>query len=153
MTDDQIHKYIKIKQEVLRSYTHTTDDDLVAMYDLPQQKVSQYYVQRRLFNIPTIIENPSEVWDLIETSGKEYSEEFLSQLPNPKWTFAFSLQRNEMVIIGLTKNDFEYALQNGDKKTLAQHLYKVQSISHNDYCFTRHTETKYDKNHANSPSR
>ena len=56
-----------------------------------------------------------------------------------------------MAIIGLTKNDFEYALQNGDKKTLAQHLYKVQSISHNDYCFTRHTETKYDKNHANKP--
>lgn len=56
-----------------------------------------------------------------------------------------------MAIIGLTKNDFEYALQNGDKKTIAQHLYKVQSFSHNDYCFTRHTETKYDKNHANKP--
>ena len=117
----------------------------------PVELVCSFYhaIQRRLFNIPTIIENPSEVWDLIETSGKEYSEEFLSQLPNPKWTFAFSLQRNEMVIIGLTKNDFEYALQNGDKKTLAQHLYKVQSISHNSYCFTRHTETKYDKKHTN----
>ena len=75
MTDDQIHKYIKIKQEVLRSYTHTTDDDLVAMYDLPQQKVSQYYAQcRNIFNISEHlhISQIRKVFHIVNV--KEYSD-------------------------------------------------------------------------------
>lgn len=75
MTDDQIHKYIKIKQEVLRSYTHTTDDDLVAMYDLPQQKVSQYYAQcRNIFNISEHLHTSQirKVFHIINV--KEYSD-------------------------------------------------------------------------------
>ena len=75
MTDDQIHKYIKIKQEVLRSYTHTTDDDLVAMYDLPQQKVSQYYAQcRNIFNISEHLRTSQirKVFHIVNV--KEYSD-------------------------------------------------------------------------------
>lgn len=75
MTDDQIHKYIKIKQEVLRSYTHTTDDDLVAIYDLPQQKVSQYYVQcRNIFNISEHLHTSQirKVFHIVNV--KEYSD-------------------------------------------------------------------------------
>jgi hypothetical protein len=75
MTDDQIHKYIKIKQEVLRSYTHTTDDDLVAMYDLPQQKVSQYYTQcRNIFNISEHLHTSQirKVFHIVNV--KEYSD-------------------------------------------------------------------------------
>lgn len=75
MTDDQIHKYIKIKQEVLRSYTHTTDDDLVAMYDLPQQKVSQYYAQcRNIFNISEHLHTSQirKVFHIVNV--KEYSD-------------------------------------------------------------------------------
>ncbi|MCQ2290732.1 MAG: type II CRISPR RNA-guided endonuclease Cas9 [Muribaculaceae bacterium] len=108
-------------------------------------------VDRRRFGFPAIIENPAEVWDKIEQGGKLYDDEFLAQLPNPKWTFISSLQKNEMVVLGMADGDFEFALEHGDFKVIAQHLYKVQKLSSLYYCFTRHTETTYDQKLTNKP--
>lgn len=75
MTDDQVKKYIKIKQEVLRSYTNKTNDDIVAMYELPQHKVKQYYAQcRSIFNISEHLQTSKihRVFHII--SVKEYSD-------------------------------------------------------------------------------
>jgi CRISPR-associated endonuclease Csn1 len=63
-------------------------------------------------------------------------------LPEDGLTLEFSMQQNEMFILGLTNDEFNDAIRNNDKSTLSKHLYLVWSISNNDYWFRHHLETK-----------
>ena len=86
-------------------------------------------VERKRFNIPTIIQNPEMIWDDIQDRKIELPESFLKNLPNPNWTFITSLQQNEMFIYGLSVNEIEEKIQEKDLKTLSDHLYRVQNIA------------------------
>lgn len=118
----------------------------IAIYEDKDNKLIQHSctfwhaVERKKYNIPTVIKNSSDVWNLI--LDKELPESFLDKLPADKLNLKFSLQQNEMFILDLSQEDFDEAIKNNDKSLLSKHLYLVWSISENNYWFRHHLETK-----------
>ena len=54
----------------------------------------------------------------------------------------YSLQENEMFILGLNKEEFDEAIKQNEKQILSKYLYLVWSVSYNKYWFRHHLETK-----------
>ena len=100
-------------------------------------------VERKKYGIPTIITNPADAWDKVTD---RMPESFLNQLPpSANWEFKFSMQQNEMFILGMEEELYQDAMQKEDYATLSRYLYRVQSISEGDYFFRHHLETTNDK--------
>lgn len=100
-------------------------------------------VERRKYRLPVIIKNSDEVWDFIQANvSHELPESFLKQLPPPGYKLKYSLQQNEMFILGIPKDEMEDLLERGDFSTLSNNLYRVQKISSREYCFRHHLETQ-----------
>ncbi|MBN7816920.1 type II CRISPR RNA-guided endonuclease Cas9 [Algoriphagus pacificus] len=97
-------------------------------------------VERKKYLIPPVIKNPSDVWN--QLFEKDLSESFLKNLPTDNLVLKYSMQQNEMFILGLTNEEAEEAFKNKDKPLLSKHLYLVWSISTNDFWFRHHLETK-----------
>lgn len=124
----------------------TGNNHHIAIYEDKDNKLIQHSctfwhaVERKKYKIPTVIKNSSGVWN--ELLNKELPESFLNKLPADQLTLKFSMQQNEMFILGLSKEEFDEAIKNNDKPMLSKHLYLVWSISNNDYWFRHHLETK-----------
>jgi CRISPR-associated endonuclease Csn1 len=118
----------------------------IAIYEDKDQKLVQHSctfwhaVERKKYKIPTVITNSSDVWN--QLLDKELPESFLNKLPADNLKLKFSMQQNEMFVLGLSKEEFDESIQNNDKSLLSKHLYLVWSISNNDYYFRHHLETK-----------
>lgn len=118
----------------------------IAIYEDKDNKLVQHSctfwhaVERKKYNIPTVIKNSSDVWNKL--LDKELPESFLIKLPADNLNLKFSMQQNEMVILGLSQEEFDAALKNNDKSLLSKHFYLVWSISENNYWFRHHLETK-----------
>mgnify|MGYP003295851882 CR=1 FL=1 len=99
-------------------------------------------VERKKYGIPTIITAPADAWDKVTD---RMQESFLNQLPpSANWEFKFSMQQNEMFILGMEEELYNDAIQKEDYATLSKYLYRVQSISQKDYFFRHHLETTVD---------
>lgn len=99
-------------------------------------------VERKKYGIPTIITNPAEVWDNVTD---KMPESFLNQLPpSANWTFKFSMQQNEMFILGMEEELYHDAMQKEDYATLSRYLYRVQKLAQCYYVFRHHLETTVD---------
>lgn len=99
-------------------------------------------VERKKHGIPTIITNPAEAWDKITN---QMSESFQEQLPkSATWKFKFSMQQNEMLILGMDEDLYQDAMSNKDYALLSKYLYRVQKISSGAYVFRNHIETQTD---------
>lgn len=124
----------------------TGNNHHIAIYEDQDNKLVQHSctfwhaVERKKYKTPIIIKNTSNVWN--DILNKELPESFLNKLPSDKLILKFSLQQNEMFIIGLSKEEFDEAIKNNDKPLLSKHLYLVWSISTNDFWFRHHLETK-----------
>ena len=105
-------------------------------------------VQRKLYHIPIIIDNPSQTWSEV-LERNDVPDELLQSLPKDSSTFLLSLQIGEAFIMGMEDADYQEALEEKDMQSLADHLYFVQSISSCDYRFRRHMEAQYDTNDIN----
>jgi len=118
----------------------------IAIYLDTQGKQTQHSctlwhaVERKKYKIPYIIKNTHDLWNNL--LGKELPQSFLDKLPADNLELQFSMQQNEMFILGLSKEEFEEAIQQENKPLLSKHLYLVWSISNNDYWFRHHLETK-----------
>lgn len=100
-------------------------------------------VQRKLHNIPVIIENPTATWsELMERSY--VPEEILQTLPKDQSSFLLSMQIGEALVMGMEDEDYLRAIEENDMHTLAAHLYFVQNISSNNYRLRRHVESSFD---------
>ena len=120
----------------------------VAIYEDENGKLQEHIVtfwhavERKKFGIPTIITNPAEAWDKVT---ERMPESFLKQLPaSATWKFKFSMQQNEMFILGMEDELYNDAMQKNDYATLSKYLYRVQSISQKDYFFRHHLGTNVD---------
>ena len=120
----------------------------VAIYEDEKGKWQEHIVtfwhavERKKYGVPTIITNPGEVWEKIT---ERMPESFQEQLPkSATWQFKFSMQQNEMFILGLEEELYQDAIRREDYALLSRYLYRVQSISHNDYFFRNHLETTVD---------
>ena len=120
----------------------------VAIYEDENGKLQEHIVtfwhavERKKYGIPTIITNPAEAWDKVT---ERIPDAFLNLLPpSANWKFKFSMQQNEMFILGMEDELYNDAMQKNDYATLSKHLYRVQKISHNEYYFRHHLETTVD---------
>lgn len=100
-------------------------------------------VDRRRAGLPAIITQPQAVWDSV-LQRTDLSDAILKTLPDVKWQFVLSLQQNEMFILGMSEEDYRYAMEHHDYASLNKHLYRVQSVSKGDYRFRYHVETMVD---------
>ena len=120
----------------------------VAIYEDERGKLQEHIVtfwhavERKKYGIPTIITNPAEVWDSITD---QMPESFQKQLPeSATWRFKFSMQQNEMFILGMEEERYRDAMEHKDYATLSKHLYRVQKISKGKYHVRHHIETNVD---------
>ncbi|WP_294328133.1 type II CRISPR RNA-guided endonuclease Cas9 [uncultured Chryseobacterium sp.] len=124
----------------------TGNNHHIAIYEDKDNKLVQHSctfwhaVERKKYNIPAVIGNSSDVWS--QLLDKELPGSFLNKLPADKLNLKFSMQQNEMFILGLSQDEFDEAIKNDDKSLLSKHLYLVWSISENNYWFRHHLETK-----------
>ena len=144
--------------ETLRNgYCKPANNHHIAIYSDRQDVLHEHLVtfwhavERKKYGMPAIILNPETVWDSI--GGKEISESFLEKLPDVTWNFKFSMQQNEMFILGMPEEEFEQAIEQKDNSALGQYLYKVQNISEQTYRFCFHTETQFDPTKMNKPDK
>ena len=110
-------------------------DDTVTFWDA---------VKRKQKRVPVIITNPRETWDELLDSGFD-DQEILNDLPLSDWEYITSMQQNEMFIFGLPDEELQSAIHENDFGLISKHLYRVQSVSKNDFSFRHHLETKDDK--------
>lgn len=101
-------------------------------------------VERKKYGIPYIITNLADAWDKV--SG-DMPESFQKQLPeSATWRFKFSMQQNEMFILGMEEELYQDAMRTNDYSLLSKYLYRVQKMSKGDYSFRHHLETSVDDN-------
>ena len=122
----------------------------VAIYADEKGKLQEHIVtfwhavERKKYGIPTIITNPAEAWDMVTD---RMPESFLNQLPpSANWKFKFSMQQNEMFILGMEEELYQDAIQKNDNAALSRYLYRVQKMTKGDYFFRNHLETAVDDN-------
>ena len=125
----------------------------LAIYRTPKGKLVESIVtfwdavDRARYGIPLVITHPREVMEQVLQRG-DVPESVLSLLPPSDWVFVDSLQQDEMVIIGLSDEELQRALEAQDYRKLSEHLYRVQKMSSSYYVFRYHLETSVadDKN-------
>lgn len=120
----------------------------VAIYEDEQGKLQEHIVtfwhavERKKYGVPTIITKPAEVWDNITP---KMPESFQEQLPkSATWQFKFSMQQNEMFILGMDEELYQDAMRHKDYALLSKYLYRVQKLTKGIYHFRHHLETAVD---------
>ena len=109
-----------------------------------QEHIATFWhaVERKKYGVPTIITNPAVVWDNVTD---KMPEAFQEQLPkSATWRFRFSMQQNEMFILGMEEEIYQDAMTNNDYALLSKYLYRVQKLTKGDYFFRHHLETAVD---------
>ena len=131
------------------SFVNTGSNHNVAIYEDSNgewlENISTFWhaVERKKYGIKTIITDPIDVWDnkIIESMP----ESFLLKLPDANiGKFKFSMQIDEMFILGMAEDIYQDAMANNDNRLLSKYLYRVQTISKGDYRFRHHIETTTD---------
>ena len=118
----------------------------LALYRTPKGKLEESIVSfwdavdRARYGIPLVITHPREVMEQVLLRG-DVPESVLRLLPPSDWVFVDSLQQDEMVVIGLSDEELQRALEAQDYRKLSEHLYRVQAISLGDSLFRYHLET------------
>ena len=125
----------------------------VAIYRTVQGELTESLVtfwdaiDRARYGLPLIIKHPREVAEQV-LQREDIPEKVLRLLPPADYEFVDSFQQNEMVIVGLSDEELQRAVDQQDYRTLSEHLYRVQQISSMYYVFRYHLETSVadDKN-------
>lgn len=118
----------------------------IAIYRDKQGKLIQHIctfwhaVERKKQKLPVIIEDTQQLWSNI--LDKDLPQSFIEKLPADNLKLDYSVQQNEMFLLGLSKEDAEKAISENNKSLISKHLYLVWSIGENQYWFRHHLETK-----------
>lgn len=118
----------------------------VAIYRTAQGELTESLVSfwdavdQARYGLPLIIKHPREVAEQV-LQREDIPEEVLRLLPPADYEFVDSFQQNEMVIVGLSDEELQRAIDQQDYRTLSEHLYRVQKITSKDYFFRYHLET------------
>ncbi|NSW45434.1 MAG: type II CRISPR RNA-guided endonuclease Cas9 [Bacteroidales bacterium] len=99
-------------------------------------------VERKKYGIPIIIYDTQEVWNKILNQNHSFPQSFIEKLPNDQWTLLFSMQLNEMFLLGLKNEDIKQCIDTQNYSKLSEHLYRVQKIAQKNYMFRHHLETQ-----------
>jgi CRISPR-associated endonuclease Csn1 len=86
-------------------------------------------VERKKYGFPVIVDNPGAVWDQLVQNKHNPPDSFLSKLPNEQWTFSFSMQQNEMFLLGLSDEALQQLIADNDYAGMSPYLYRVQKMA------------------------
>ena len=109
-----------------------------------QEHIATFWhaVERKKFGLPYIIKDLVAAWDKVTD---DMPESFVNQLPeSATWQFKFSMQQNEMFVLGLEEELYQAAMRDNDYALLSKHLYRVQKVTKGIYHFRHHLETSVD---------
>lgn len=97
----------------------------------PQYQICTFWhaVERKRLGLSVIIRRPDEAWDVVQSNLAQFTPGFLEKLPAPEWRYEFSLQQNEMVLLGLDPDVARAAIEQNDCKLLGPHLYRMRGMS------------------------
>jgi CRISPR-associated endonuclease Csn1 len=130
-----------------QKYVKPGNNHHIALYKDENGNITEHIVtfwhavERKKYGIPVIITDTAKIWDLITQSKEDMPQDFLSKLPKPGLTLYQSLQQNEMFLLGLTQEEVDDAINNGQKATLSAALYRVQKIAEKYYVLRSHIES------------
>jgi CRISPR-associated endonuclease Csn1 len=100
---------------------------------------------RNQFQENTVIKNPKMLWEkILSLPDDAVNQSFLEKLPLEDWEFVMSMQKNEMFVIGKTRDEVNEMIEAGNYADLSPYIYRVQKLSESDYYFRHHLETKVD---------
>ena len=134
-------------------FVATHNNHHVAIYRTPQGKLEESVVtfwdavDRARYGIPLIVTHPREVMEQVLQRG-DIPESVLSLLPSSDWMFVESIQRDEMVLVGLSDEEIRQAVEAQDYCKLSEYLYRVQKIATGNYMVRYHLETDTDMNRS-----
>ena len=132
------------------AFVKSASNHHLALYRTPKGKLVESIVtfwdavDRARYGIPLVITHPREVMEQVLQQG-DIPESVLRSLPPSDWVFVESLQLNEMVIIGLSDEELQRALEVQDYRKLSEHLYRVQKLSAGKYFIRYHLDTDVDE--------
>ena len=132
------------------AFVKSASNHHLALYRTPKGKLVESIVtfwdavDRARYGIPLVITHPREVMEQVLQQGN-IPESVLRSLPPSDWVFVESLQLNEMVIIGLSDEELQRALEVQDYRKLSEHLYRVQKLSAGKYFIRYHLDTDVDE--------
>ncbi len=99
-------------------------------------------IKRKRYGMPVIITEPQKAWDILTVTEENPDiREIAAGLPPEQSRFLFSLRRNEMVVLGMSDDEWADAIRMNDKAAICRHLYRVWKLGNGDYYFKLHTNT------------
>lgn len=129
-------------------FSQTRNNHHLAFYRAPDGKITESVVsfwdgiKRKRYGIPVIITNPASVWDMIANMEDNSDiQEIITKLPSHDSQFVMSLQRNEMVVLGMSEDEWNDAIASRDHSAINRHLYRVWKLGSHNYNFKFHTDT------------
>ncbi len=131
-------------------FVSTRNNHHIALYESPDGKWHECVVtlweavERKKAGLPVIIESPSAVWDNVLTKGID-NQNMLKVLPDQDWTFITSLQKNEMFVFGMSREEMISAIEKRHFNVICRNLYRVQKLSESYYVFRQQYETRLEK--------
>lgn len=103
-------------------------------------------VKRSNIGLPTIISDPDATWAAVEQMCDSRDlEEVAASLPPIGSELLLTLATNDMVVLGLTDDQWRDTIATNDLATITSHLYRVQKLSSRKYVFRHHTHTTTDE--------
>lgn len=130
------------------AYAKTGNNHHVAFYKTTSGEIIEMItplwiaVKRRNLGLPAVISNPAEAWLKIEQMDDSIDIQAVADtLPPNDSTFLYSLAINDMVVIGLSDDEWNDALRSNDMAVITDRLYRVQKLSSKNYWFRFHTVT------------
>lgn len=132
------------------SYAASGGNDHVALYEkdgeMHECVVSLWIaVKRKLSGLPRVVKDVDAAWAaLTEIDDEVLVNELAATLPPIGSHFLTSMKMGDMYILGLSDEEFDDAMRSGNKKVLTSHLYRVQKLSSQYYCFRLHTWTSVE---------
>lgn len=129
-------------------YAETQNNHHLVLYRMPDGKIVETVVSfwdgilRKRYGIPVLITDPASAWDLV-TDMEENPDirQIAAKLPPCGSEFLMSLQRNEMLVLGMSPDEWNDAVATRDHAAINRHLYRVWRLASGDYNFKFHTDT------------
>ncbi len=129
-------------------FSQTRNNHHLAFYRLPDGKIVESVVSfwdgilRKRYGIPVLVSDPATAWDMIANKEDNADiQQIAAKLPPHNSKFVMSLQRNEMLVLGMSKDEWNDAIATRDHAAINRHLYRVWKLTAGDYNFKFHTDT------------
>lgn len=129
-------------------YAQKRNNHHVAFYRTAEGKIVETTVsfwdcvKRRNCGIAAIVTDPTEAWEkLASIDDNDTARMIADTLPPYGSEFVMSLQRNEMVVLGMSDDEWNDAVATRDARAINRRLYRVWKLSSGEYCFKYQTNT------------